>query len=189
MAKVVILGDSSVGKSTICSQLERSEFVEVKPTVIGSSFQIKRELDQKSFTLWDTAGQEAYRSLAPMYIRGAFLALLTYDCSKSDTFEQLNGWYSAAENVDNQQKYIVVGNKSDLKGKYPYIQNSIIEEFLKKPKILSHIEISAKTGKSIDILLNQIFLELENSGKSDDLEVPLEFDGTPKAEGGGSSCC
>lgn len=147
-AKVVLLGDSGVGKSSLALRLCRNEFRPYSESTIGASFMTKTldiqipaspplpteeteegnktvlvpttpELQDKErrieFKIWDTAGQEKYASLAPMYYRGAAAAILVYDISDRGSFLVLQKW--ADEIGNNGPEGIVLavcGNKSDL---------------------------------------------------------------------------
>ncbi len=84
--KIVLLGDTSVGKSSIATQYVRGSFNNYEEPTIGAAFMCKNQdlmIDEKvvscKFEIWDTAGQERYKSLAPMYYRGAHVALIVYD--------------------------------------------------------------------------------------------------------------
>ena len=87
--KVVFLGESSVGKSSIVIRFVRNEFLEVQEPTIGAAFFTKSIMLDKGnikMEIWDTAGQERYRSLAPMYYRGAKVAFVVYDITNKDSF-------------------------------------------------------------------------------------------------------
>eukprot|EP00921_Rhytidocystis_pertsovi_P012904 GHVQ01020953.1.p1 GENE.GHVQ01020953.1~~GHVQ01020953.1.p1 ORF type:complete len:231 (+),score=24.52 GHVQ01020953.1:399-1091(+) len=118
--KIVLIGDSCVGKSNLLSRFTRDEFnLETKST-IGVEFATKSiHLEDGKVIkaqIWDTAGQERYRAITSAYYRGAVGALLVYDISKRASFENVERWLK--ELLDHSEKNIVillVGNKSDLK--------------------------------------------------------------------------
>lgn len=90
--KIVLVGDSGVGKSNIISQFTKNEFNLESKTTIGVEFATKVvELDDRSVKvqIWDTAGQERYRSMASAYYRGAVGALMVYDITRASSFENL----------------------------------------------------------------------------------------------------
>ena len=85
--KLVFLGDSSVGKSSLSTRYVRKDFYEFQEPTIGFKAFLSKNIDSKSkLDIWDTAGQERYRSLAPMYYRGAHGAFIVYDVTNSDSY-------------------------------------------------------------------------------------------------------
>eukprot|EP01084_Bolivina_argentea_P239226 402111_1 len=116
--KLVLLGDSRVGKSSVVIRFVKNEFDQYKFPTIGATF-----LTQSvsvgdylvKFEIWDTAGQEKYRSLAPLYYRGASAALVVYDITNRESFDNARKWI---EEVQTQEGHHVVvglaGNKVDL---------------------------------------------------------------------------
>ncbi len=118
MYKIVLIGDSSVGKTNIMSRFVREDFnIESKPT-IGVEFANKNVLYEGKkikVQVWDTAGQERYRAITGAYYKGALGALLIYDITKRSTFDNLDRWVK--ELNDHTTPGIVcllIGNKSDL---------------------------------------------------------------------------
>ena len=94
-AKLVFLGDTSVGKSSMVTRFLNKVFYEFQDPTIGAAFSsVTVDLDNKKikFEIWDTAGQERYRSLAPMYYRGADAAVVVYDITNKDSFGVLEYW-------------------------------------------------------------------------------------------------
>lgn len=93
--KIVIIGDSAVGKSNLLSRYARNEFNPHSKATIGVEFQTQSiEIDGKEVKaqIWDTAGQERFRAVTSAYYRGAFGALLVYDISRRPTFESIPRW-------------------------------------------------------------------------------------------------
>ena len=117
--KVVLIGDSGVGKSNLLSRFTRNEFNLESKSTIGVEFATKSitaEGKTIKAQIWDTAGQERYRAITSAYYRGAVGALLVYDISKQGTFQNVERWLK--ELRDHAERNIVVmlvGNKSDLK--------------------------------------------------------------------------
>lgn len=116
--KVVIIGDSGVGKSSILDMFINNKFHAHVESTIGSSFKAKElRIGTQTIRLniWDTAGQERYHSLTKMYCRGASIAILVYDITKVDTFTNLKKWHSIVlESGSTDVIFAVVGNKEDL---------------------------------------------------------------------------
>ena len=93
--KVVLLGESAVGKSSLVLRFVKREFHEYQESTIGAAFLTQTvQIDDTTvkFEIWDTAGQERYHSLAPMYYRGAQAALIVYDITSKDSFIKAQNW-------------------------------------------------------------------------------------------------
>ncbi|VDB83256.1 unnamed protein product [Peniophora sp. CBMAI 1063] len=117
--KVVLIGDSGVGKSNLLSRFTRNEFnLETKST-IGVEFATRSiSVDGKTLKaqIWDTAGQERYRAITAAYYRGAVGALLVYDIAKHATYVNVTRWLKELrDHADSNIVIMLVGNKSDLK--------------------------------------------------------------------------
>ncbi|XP_031104085.1 ras-related protein RABA5a-like [Ipomoea triloba] len=116
--KIVMVGDSAVGKSNLLARFARDEFYSNSKSTIGVEFQTqKMEINGKEVKaqVWDTAGQERFRAVTSAYYRGAVGALLVYDVSRRLTFESIGRWLSELQNhSDMNIVTILVGNKSDL---------------------------------------------------------------------------
>ena len=116
--KVVIIGDSGVGKSNLLSRFTRNEFHLDSKSTIGvefGSFIIK--LDDKicKLQIWDTAGQERFRAVTRSYYRGAAGALMVYDVTRRSTYNHLSSWLTDARNLTNPNTVIfLIGNKISL---------------------------------------------------------------------------
>jgi len=116
--KVVLLGDSGVGKSSIVLRFVADNFKTDAEATIGASYMGKiLQINEKmiKFNIWDTAGQERYHSLAKMYYRDANAAIMVYDITKKGSFEGLKKWHKElAEFGPKDIAIVVAGNKEDL---------------------------------------------------------------------------
>ncbi|KAL4325722.1 hypothetical protein GQ457_11G019980 [Hibiscus cannabinus] len=116
--KVVLIGDSAVGKSQLLARFARNEFSIDSKATIGVEFQTKTLLiDHKSIKaqIWDTAGQERYRAVTSAYYRGALGAMLVYDITKRQSFDHVAKWLEELRgHADKNIVVMLVGNKSDL---------------------------------------------------------------------------
>lgn len=93
--KIVLIGDSAVGKSNLLSRFSRDEFDTNSKATIGVEFQtqlVEIEGKEVKAQIWDTAGQERFRAVTSAYYRGAFGALIVYDITRSSTFESVKRW-------------------------------------------------------------------------------------------------
>ncbi|KAK1414337.1 hypothetical protein QVD17_30081 [Tagetes erecta] len=117
--KVVLIGDSGVGKSNLLSRFTRNEFSLESKSTIGVEFATRSvRVDDKVIKaqIWDTAGQERYRAITSAYYRGAVGALLVYDTTRHVTFENVGRWLKELrDHSDSNIVIMLVGNKSDLR--------------------------------------------------------------------------
>ncbi|KAF6132401.1 RAB11A isoform 5 [Pan troglodytes] len=117
--KVVLIGDSGVGKSNLLSRFTRNEFNLESKSTIGVEFATRSiQVDGKTIKaqIWDTAGQERYRAITSAYYRGAVGALLVYDIAKHLTYENVERWLKELrDHADSNIVIMLVGNKSDLR--------------------------------------------------------------------------
>uniref|UniRef100_A0A5B6ZVK3 Putative ras-related protein RABA5a n=1 Tax=Davidia involucrata TaxID=16924 RepID=A0A5B6ZVK3_DAVIN len=117
--KIVLIGDSAVGKSNLLARFARNEFYPNSKSTIGVEFQTqKMDINGKEVKaqIWDTAGQERFRAVTSAYYRGAVGALLVYDISRRQTFDSIGRWLNELHtHSDMNVVTILVGNKSDLK--------------------------------------------------------------------------
>tara|TARA_S200000501_G_scaffold171693_1_gene161748 strand:- start:171 stop:764 length:594 start_codon:yes stop_codon:yes gene_type:complete len=167
--KIVIVGDSAVGKSCIATRYISDDFYEFQEPTIGASFMIKNlNINGKDIKLeiWDTAGQERYRSLAPMYYRNSNVALVVYDVTKKSSFDSAKIWIDEINRKSTPGCIIVLlGNKYDLDKEIKVNENEI-NAYIEQKNIM-HFKTSAKTGLNINNLFNTIIkklLEENNNG-------------------------
>jgi small GTP-binding protein len=157
--KVVLLGDTAVGKSSISSRFVRKQFFEFQEPTIGAAF-LAKKLEFESYTvkfeIWDTAGQERYNALAPMYYRGAKAALVVYDVSIPETFNRAKTWINELQTNVNNIFIILVGNKCDLKN---VVNQEDLDEYVQDNNII-HFLCSAKEDINITNIFNTIAKEL-----------------------------
>ena len=117
--KVVIVGDSGVGKSNLIKRFTSNEFNANSKATVGVEFLSKSyKINDKIFKIemWDTAGQERYKSITSAYYKGAKGALLVYDTTSGQSFENISKWLSEIKEKTNKEtKLILIGNKIDLK--------------------------------------------------------------------------
>merc|ERR1711934_1299199 len=119
--KLVLLGDSAVGKSSLVLRFVRGQFFEYQESTIGAAFltqTVALNDTTVKFEIWDTAGQERYQSLAPMYYRGAAAAIVVYDITNTDSFTRAKNWVRELQRQGSPNVVIALaGNKNDLASK------------------------------------------------------------------------
>ncbi|KAG5548690.1 hypothetical protein RHGRI_014141 [Rhododendron griersonianum] len=161
--KVVLIGDSGVGKSNLLSRFTRNEFCLESKSTIGVEF-ATRTLQVEGRTvkaqIWDTAGQERYRAITSAYYRGALGALLVYDVTKSTTFENVSRWLKELrDHADANIVIMLIGNKTDLKH-LRAVATEDAQGYAEKEG-LSFIETSAleatNVEKSFQMILSEIY--------------------------------
>lgn len=153
---IVFLGDSAVGKSSIINQYSNNTVSIEHRVTIGIDFLTKiidRGEKKVNLKIWDTAGQEKFRSLIPSYIHNSTVAVLVYDITNRESFEHVQGWYTTV--LDNANpKIFVVGNKIDLE------ENREISEEEGRKYAESIDADFAEVSALNDININQLFERL-----------------------------
>ena len=162
--KLIFLGDQSVGKTCILNRYVNNEFTENYQATIGLDFQSKNvNIGNQDINIlfYDTAGQEKFRSLIPLYTRDAKIILLVYDISCKESFIHLSDWLQELTNVNkNEVIFALIGNKNDLKDS----RQVTFEEGQKFAEENNFIfqEISAKENDGLsDLFNNKIFNEIK----------------------------
>ena len=118
--KVILVGDSSVGKTSLISMYAKSTFSDQPETTIGPQFTTRYvevpETGQRiKLQIWDTAGQESFKSVTRIFYRGAHCVFLTYDITREETFANLSQWLSEVkQHATEDVRIYMVGNKSEM---------------------------------------------------------------------------
>uniref|UniRef100_A0A6B2LHQ4 Uncharacterized protein n=1 Tax=Arcella intermedia TaxID=1963864 RepID=A0A6B2LHQ4_9EUKA len=162
-SKIVLLGDTGVGKTSIALRFTNDTFQPRTNPTIGASFLMKSmTVDDRKLKLqiWDTAGQERFRSLAPMYYRGASAALLVYDLTSPFSFNKVKEWVNELKiNVPDDIIIVVVGNKLDKAQKHREISTETGQEYARSVGA-AFFETSAKTKEGIEEAFHSIAQKL-----------------------------
>ncbi|XP_070822196.1 ras-related protein Rab-25b [Chaetodon auriga] len=166
--KVVLIGESGVGKSNLLSRFTKNEFSHDSRTTIGVEFST-RTVQLNGFTIkaqiWDTAGLERYRAITSAYYRGAVGALLVYDISKHHTYESVERWLK--ELYDHADPHIVVmlvGNKTDLESERS-VPTEEAQDFAEKNSLL-FLETSALESTNVEAAFNNVLAEIQRKVSS-----------------------
>ena len=160
-AKVVLLGESGVGKSSIALRFNKGEFSSSHDVTIGGSYlQHLLTLDDGSkirMHIWDTAGSEKFRAMAQMYYRDTDAAIITYDLSDEKSFKEVQYWIDELKSKSDQENLTIalVGNKCDLEPAKRRVTFQQSKELAQAHDMLQH-ETSAKTGEGIQELFKQL---------------------------------
>ena len=171
--KLILIGDSCVGKSNILLKYLKNQFNENSKTTIGVEFGTKNIIINNKrikIQIWDTAGQERYRSITSAYYKGAKGALIVYDITRKNTFDNIDKWITDLKlNGDKNICIIILGNKSDLIDKREINKN----DGIKKAEMYktAFLETSALNGdnisKAFDELIEQIVINNKNIFQDD----------------------
>ena len=166
--KILILGDSSVGKTSLLLKYADGYFPTIYVATIGVEYKIK-QINLKgvniNLQIWDTAGQERFRGITKNFMKGADGIMYVYDITQKQTFDNLKSWIRQSEDSTEGFKKIIIGNKSDLE-----TEREVSKESLKKfcdDKGFTGVEVSAKLGTKV----NEAFEYLANmivGGKTKD---------------------
>merc|ERR1712227_342508 len=190
--KLVLIGDSGVGKSCLLLRFADDTYTESHISTIGVDFKIRTiQLDGKTIKLqiWDTAGQEFFRTITSSYYRGAHGIIVVYDTTDSETFEHVKTWLHeidryASENVNK----LLVGNKSDLTTKRQ-VETESAKEFADSVNI-PFLETSAKNATNVEDAFMTMTGEIKKrmaSQPAQETKKPTKLQPSQKVKGGG--CC
>ena len=141
--KIIFVGDSGVGKTTMIKNLNEEPYKDLNESSIGIDFyskKIKYKGTEIRLQIWDTAGQEKYRGLIPSYIRNAALIFLIYDISSKESFDNLTQWIEFINSYE-KTKIVLCGNKIDLENERK-VSKTQGENFAKEKNLVFH-EVSA----------------------------------------------
>ncbi|KAF4397765.1 hypothetical protein CsatB_023130 [Cannabis sativa] len=205
--KIVLIGDSAVGKSQLLARFARNEFSLDSKATIGVEFQTRTlMIDHKNIKaqIWDTAGQERYRAVTSAYYRGAVGAMLVYDITKRQTFDHVARWLEELRgHADKNIVIMLVGNKSDL-GTLRAVPTEDAKEFAQRESLF-FMETSALESINVEPAFLTVLTEIyrvvskkallanddqESAGSSSLLKgTKLVVPGQEPIPVGGYSCC
>lgn len=180
--KTVILGDSSVGKSSIGTKFTTGDFNSFQEPTIGAAF-LKGSIDLDDskyiFEIWDTAGQERYHCLAPMYYRGAVFAMVVYDITSYDSYKNAKLWINEVMIKGDAKVIILVGNKVDLDTKRKVEQTEALE-YANQNNLL-FAETSAKSGENVEDIFIKVIKKYNTFDiKKKEVEKSILLNDRPK---------
>jgi small GTP-binding protein len=204
LIKIVLIGDSGVGKTNLLSRFTRDQFNPESKSTIGVEFATKTmEIDGKNVKaqIWDTAGQERYRAITSAYYRGAIGAMLLYDITASLSFSSLSRWLQELrENADPNIVILLVGNKSDLAENRAVATDEGVG--FSKSESLLFIETSARDASNVQeaftLLITEVVKKLDKKdlvtqgepGPSPPLPTKrVLIDGPPARKDKKKGCC
>ena len=163
--KVIILGETGVGKTSIINRFINDEFnPDNDIETLGSTFfrkSIKRQNTVYKLQIWDSIGQEKYHSITRLFIKGSNIVLLVYSIDSRESFEELNHWLNTLKDILDKNKYIlgIVASKSDLVNE-EIVSRKEGEEFAKKTGGIFRAVSSKENNKSVNLLFDIVIDEL-----------------------------
>ena len=159
--KLILLGDISVGKSSILGRYIDNSFtenyqctlqVETKSKVIDIDLNTSVKMN-----IWDTVGQEKYRNLTRQYFRNCHGAIIVFDLTRKDSFDGVQKWIDELEEFGSNIPILIVGNKSDLINERE-VNEDVIENFVKNKYL--YYDVSAKNGSNVSLAFDKIRKEI-----------------------------
>jgi len=151
MYKILLIGDSAVGKSSIILRFAEDQFQDTFISTVGVDFKIRDfEIDGETVRLqiWDTAGQERFRTITSSFFRGAHAIVVVYDITKSSSLQNLSKWLEEiTRSAPQDVRVVLVGNKCDLENERQ-VETKEGQEFA-KARGLSFYEASAKNATNV----------------------------------------
>ena len=201
LSKVVIIGDTNVGKTNIIRRIIGEDFREMEAT-IGVEFMYVniKEIDKEdpnktmSIQIWDTSGAERYKAITTTHIRGADGAYIVYDISDESSFNHLLYWYNYIKDAADEDIIIyLIGNKSDLiyeEGRS--VKKKDAMEFANKYKLHGYAECSAKNNENIQETFKKFYNLIYNKNKNkikEKTKMKLELMNKKNNEKKNESCC
>ncbi|KAL7134761.1 hypothetical protein ABFS83_11G047400 [Erythranthe nasuta] len=199
LLKVIILGDSGVGKTSLMNQYVNRKFSNQYKATIGADFLTKEvQFEDRIFTLqiWDTAGQERFQSLGVAFYRGADCCVLVYDVNVAKSFDNLNNWreeflIQASPPDPENFPFVVLGNKIDVDGG----NSRVVSE--KKAKAwcaskgnIPYFETSAKEGFNVEAAFECIAKNALKNEPEEELYLPdaIDMAGGQQQRSSGCEC-
>ncbi|KAK9806997.1 hypothetical protein WJX72_009946 [[Myrmecia] bisecta] len=199
LLKVIILGDSGVGKTSLMNQYVNKKFSSQYKATIGADFLTKEvQVDDRLVTMqiWDTAGQERFQSLGVAFYRGADCCVLVYDVNVQKTFDNLDNWrdeflIQASPNDPDNFPFVVLGNKIDVEeGRSRAVTEKKAKQWSTQKGNIPYFETSAKEDTNVDAAFQCIARNALKNETEEEMYIPDTVDmNTQQTASKASSCC
>ena len=199
MFKVVLVGDSFVGKTNIMSKYLKNEFHEDSKATVGVEFGSKQfniEGHSIKAQIWDTAGQERYKAITSAYYKGAKGAFIVYDITRKNSFESIDKWINDVTSVaDKKITIVLIGNKSDLEDQRQVTKEQG-EDKANKLQV-AFLETSAFSGENLEkafqMMIKEVYKkcheEMMSEGDVDIINGGEDINLAKKNNSGEKKCC
>lgn len=172
--KVVFMGETGVGKSSLAVRIANDTFLAYSDATIGASYfckVIEKYNKTYKFNIWDTAGQEKYSCLVPLYYRNCDVAFVVYDITNKSSYNKAIANINELRGNSDVEVIVLIGNKSDM-FKERMITPNEASTFCRENNMI-FMETSAKLGINVKELLDTIIKEMPQPTKSDKVELPI----------------
>ncbi|KAI0135759.1 hypothetical protein F4811DRAFT_534715 [Daldinia bambusicola] len=185
--KVIVLGDSGVGKTSLLNQYVNKKFSASYKATIGADFLIQKVLiddQQVTVQLWDTAGQERFQSLGVAFYRGADCCVLVFDVNNSKSFDSLDSWrdeflIQASPRDPENFPFVVLGNKIDVDESKRVVSSKRAATFCQSKGDIPYFETSAKEAVNVeqafDVIARHALAQEESEEFSGDFQDPINI--------------
>ena len=192
LEKIVLVGDSGVGKSSIMLRYCDNQFSESFITTIGVDFKIKtlNNVFGKivKLQIWDTAGQDRFRTITSSYYRGANCVMIFFDLTNLESFKNLQSWIDEISRYTTKTTMFLVGTKSDLIDRI-VVTDEMIQTFAKQRNLV-YVKTSSKTNEGVSDVFNKVAQSFVNERVGQENSIicknPLVINPQPVQ---GSKCC
>jgi small GTP-binding protein len=164
--KILIIGDPAVGKTSLLLRFVKGSFSGDTMNTVGSEEYLSKELtvdgQKTTLNIWDTAGQEKFRTITSSYYRGAEGVIIVFDLNRQETFDHVAKWHEQIVRYASEEvPVIVVGNKSDLE---KVVDESVINSICKE-KLMHYYEASAANGNNVEQVFTHLAKLIGNPGE------------------------
>ena len=199
--KLVLIGDSFVGKTNIMSQYLKNEFHNDSKATVGVEFGSKKyKIDGRSIKaqIWDTAGQERYKAITKAYYKGSLGAFVVYDITRKESFQSVDRWIKEVRDASERNIVLMlIGNKSDLESQRQVTKEQ--GEAKGKAFDCAFLETSALNGnnldKAFDLMIKEVYdknhtaIEQEEENNSGLKEGGIDLNKSDRKNNGKRKCC
>ena len=191
--RVVVIGSSSVGKTSIINKFLHDKFNDKEPNTVGAlyeSFEDERNGQQMAIQIWDTAGEERFRSVVPIYFRNSTGAVLVFDQTRKETFERLTDWIRLYKETNGEEAlFFVAANKSDLmreEGSSPFFED--VYDWASHEGYPVY-QTSAKTGEGVALMVDEIIRKVSETMRAETVTTKGSNRGLQLTRGSTKGCC
>lgn len=162
--RVVVIGSTQVGKTSLVQRYVRNSYEPQQKSTIGAVFHsCEKRINGRDFVMqiWDTAGQEKYKSLGPIFYRDACAAIAVFDLTNIDSLPDLKQWISDFKHHTTDASVIIVANKSDLEDKVA-VPDEMIQSFVDEYNTI-YFKTSAKEGTGVEYMFETVFQKMADT--------------------------
>lgn len=189
--KIIMLGDSGVGKTALVTRWVKGQYKSDQRPTIGAAYSqttFQKDGETHKIQVWDTAGEEKYRSMTPIYSQGAFGALIVFDVTNRESLDHIKEWVNCLD-MSGGIPIVVVGNKSDLEDKRQVDMDEALARVTKMG--YGYFETSAVNGNGVEEAFSELIQKAltERSKKENAESVTLEAQPNFENPTERKSCC